>query len=303
MALRPRPSASAISSRYGSQALALARARGTVAWVGGHRRNGVLAGRSRWTPPAWWPVLTDPGRWTPPVWWPVLAATPWPAAAPAHRDPGRLQIGARRLAADRRWPARCGAATIPVARAPGLAAVCCRPRRCSCRRRNIGSSPASTSRLLRVVAGFRGSASRWTPPAWWPVLSSSGRWTPPVWWPVLAATPGVGPPAPDGIGIPAAFRYALAVSRRTAVAGSMRRSDHPSRPSASTCCCLSSPKTLLMPAKEHAFPAAVNVSAATCGGRFSGVHEWPVLGVHRGGAARSGPQTAGARCSPLAKEA
>ena len=29
-------------------------------------------------------------------------------------------------------------------------------------------------------------------------------------------------------------------------------------------------------------PAAVNVSAATRGGRFSGVHQWPVLGVHRG---------------------
>ena len=37
-----------------------------------------------------------------------------------------------------------------------------------------------------------------------------------------------------------------------------------------------------MAAKEHAFPAGVNVSAATCGGRFSGVHQWPVLGVHRG---------------------
>src|ERR1700687_5442792 len=62
----------------------------------------------------------------------------------------------------------------------------------------------------------------------------------------------------------------------------MRRSDHPSRPSASTCCCLLSPKTLLMAAKEHAFLADVNVSAATCGGRFSGFHQWPVLGVHRG---------------------
>src|SRR3954467_12717599 len=62
----------------------------------------------------------------------------------------------------------------------------------------------------------------------------------------------------------------------------MRRSDHPGRPSASTCCCLLSPKTWLMAAKEHAFPAGVNVSAATCGGRFSGVHQWPVLGVHRG---------------------
>ena len=40
----------------------------------------------------------------------------------------------------------------------------------------------------------------------------------------------------------------------------MRRSDHPSRPSATIWCCLSSPKTLLMPAREHAFLAGVNVS-------------------------------------------
>src|SRR5712691_5367172 len=62
----------------------------------------------------------------------------------------------------------------------------------------------------------------------------------------------------------------------------MRRSDHPSRPNARTCCCLVSPKTLLMAASEPAFLAGVNVSAATCGGRFSGVHQWPVFGVHRG---------------------
>jgi len=37
-----------------------------------------------------------------------------------------------------------------------------------------------------------------------------------------------------------------------------------------------------MAAREHAFPAGVNVSAATCGDRFSGVDQWPLLGVHRG---------------------
>jgi phage/plasmid-associated DNA primase len=37
-----------------------------------------------------------------------------------------------------------------------------------------------------------------------------------------------------------------------------------------------------MAAKEQVFLAGVNVSAATCGGRFSGVPHWPVLGVHRG---------------------
>jgi hypothetical protein len=62
---------------------------------------------------------------------------------------------------------------------------------------------------------------------------------------------------------PAAFRYALAVSRRTPVACSMRLSDHPSRPSATTCCLLSSLKTLLIPAQEHDSRAFVNVSATT----------------------------------------
>src|SRR6266436_774318 len=78
------------------------------------------------------------------------------------------------------------------------------------------------------------------------------------------------------------------VSRRTASACSMRRSDHPSRPSARICCCLVSSKTLLMPATELAFRPDVNVSIATGNGRFSAVDQWPVLGVHRGvGAAAS----------------
>src|SRR6266851_4947000 len=38
-----------------------------------------------------------------------------------------------------------------------------------------------------------------------------------------------------------------------------------------------------MPTKDHTVLAGVNVSVATwCRGRFSGVHQWPVLGVHRG---------------------
>src|SRR5271167_2135947 len=45
----------------------------------------------------------------------------------------------------------------------------------------------------------------------------------------------------------AAFRYAPAVSRRTPVTCWMRRSDHPSRPRAKTCCFFSSFKTLAMP--------------------------------------------------------
>src|SRR5713101_6112409 len=38
-----------------------------------------------------------------------------------------------------------------------------------------------------------------------------------------------------------------------------------------------------MPTRDHTVLAGVNVSVATwCDGRFSGVHQWPVLGVHRG---------------------
>src|SRR5436305_6619879 len=62
----------------------------------------------------------------------------------------------------------------------------------------------------------------------------------------------------------------------------MRRSDHPSRPSARICCCLSLSKTLLMPVTELAFRPDVNVSIATGNGRFSAVDQWPVLGVHQG---------------------
>ena len=62
---------------------------------------------------------------------------------------------------------------------------------------------------------------------------------------------------------PAAFRYALAVSRRTDVSSSIRLSDQPSRPSATTCCRFSSLKTLAIPAQEHDSRAFVNVSTAT----------------------------------------
>src|SRR5438105_1992984 len=54
-------------------------------------------------------------------------------------------------------------------------------------------------------------------------------------------------PHPPGgrTAISAARRYALAVSRRICAALSMRRNDHPSRPSAMTCCFFPSLKTLL----------------------------------------------------------
>jgi hypothetical protein len=52
--------------------------------------------------------------------------------------------------------------------------------------------------------------------------------------------------APDARkAMPAAFKYPAAVSRRTPVLRWMRRSDHPNRPKAMTCCFFSSLKTLL----------------------------------------------------------
>src|SRR5713226_2488221 len=68
------------------------------------------------------------------------------------------------------------------------------------------------------------------------------------------------PQAPGGrTPIPAALRYAPAVSRRTPVACSMRRKGHPSFPSAMTCCFFSSLKTLLMPTEPTRAPIGVNV--------------------------------------------
>src|SRR5215217_920283 len=83
--------------------------------------------------------------------------------------------------------------------------------------------------------------------------------------------------------MPAAFIYALAVSRRTPVACSMRRKDQPSRPKAIICCRLSALNTLLMAPEATCLAGDVNVPARLLlYGRFCGVHEWPLLGVHRG---------------------
>lgn len=61
---------------------------------------------------------------------------------------------------------------------------------------------------------------------------------------------------------PAAFRYALAVSRRTPVAASMRRSDHPSRPNPNTCCCLPGSKTFPMAMERGTTPCSPSTSRA-----------------------------------------
>ena len=72
-------------------------------------------------------------------------------------------------------------------------------------------------------------------------------------------------------GIPAARRYSPAVTRCTPVARPIRVSVQPSRPSASTCCCLSCSKTLPIPAKDYTSIAFVNVSAGSINCRFLGV--------------------------------
>src|ERR1017187_5754341 len=68
---------------------------------------------------------------------------------------------------------------------------------------------------------------------------------------VITSLAGFGSRRPHPLGgrtaIPAVFRYALAVSRRILVACWIRRSDHPSRPRAKTCCFFFSFKTLAMP--------------------------------------------------------
>lgn len=69
--------------------------------------------------------------------------------------------------------------------------------------------------------------------------------------------------------MPAALRYALAGSRRTPVSSWIRRSGHPRRPSATTCCFFSSLKTLPIRARSHAPPPFVNVSSPQL--------RWPVF--------------------------
>jgi len=116
-----------------------------------------------------------------------------------------------------------------------------------------------------VVAGFGASVSVDTPP----VVAGFGGHT-------------SGRPPRTRTATLAALRQALAVSRRTPVASSIRRSDQPSRPSARTCCLFSSPKTLAIPAVDHAPPAFVNVSVrlllvagfqVSLNGRFLGVSQ------------------------------
>ncbi len=89
---------------------------------------------------------------------------------------------------------------------------------------------------------------------------------------VITSLAGFGSHRPQPLGgrtaIPAAFRYAPAVSRRIPVACWMRRSDQPSRPRAKTCCFFSSFKTLAMPTEP------TSLRGNQCPGRYS---RWPVF--------------------------
>ena len=75
-------------------------------------------------------------------------------------------------------------------------------------------------------------------------------------------------------------------AQRTDFFHSIRRSDHPRRPSARTCCPFSLAKTLLMPSRNVQFPAGVNVS-----GRYP---KWPVFKC---------PLMAGFGCPPRGRAA
>src|SRR5450759_4450012 len=98
---------------------------------------------------------------------------------------------------------------------------------------------------------------------------------------VITSLAGFGARRPHPLGgrtaIPAVFRYALAVSRRILVACWIRRSDHPSRPRAKTCCFFSSFKTLAMSTEATSLRRSQCPDMATVG-RFSGDTHWPVLG-------------------------
>jgi hypothetical protein len=78
------------------------------------------------------------------------------------------------------------------------------------------------------------------------------------------------------IGTAALRRYALAVSRRTPISASMRRSGHPSRPSAITCCRFASLKTLAIPDGDSLRRRRrQRLARSLTTGRFSGVHQCP----------------------------
>jgi hypothetical protein len=86
------------------------------------------------------------------------------------------------------------------------------------------------------------------------------------------------PHAPGGrTAIPAAFRYAPAVSRRTPVSCSMRRSGDPSRPRGNHLLFCRFAQDVAHIDEGYMPHAEINVPGLTPVGRFSDPH-WPVLG-------------------------
>ena len=137
------------------------------------------------------------------------------------------------------------------------------------------------------VGGHLHAGGRFCPPgsvdtsAWWPVLPrpvgghlrGGGRF-----WGQTRGTPrGAHRDARRR-------RYALAVSRRTPCP--LDTPQRPSQsPSATTCCRLSWLNTFAIPARDHGPTPSSTSRSASSGGRFSGVHQWPVLGDYRGDSA------------------
>ena len=114
----------------------------------------VLPARSRWTPAPKWPVLTGQSRWTPPAGkLPVLPSLRSGALGRAPESP-RLSDSRSRSPGAHRSSAGCARASNRDGPVRGSAVVWCRPRRCSCRRQNLRSAPASTSRPCQLIAGF-----------------------------------------------------------------------------------------------------------------------------------------------------
>ena len=148
MALRPRLTASVITSRNGSQALALgARPGGLSPCPGSVDTSSEMAGLDppeSVDTPCVVAGFAGPGSVDTSPEMAGFEARLGPAAPTAHRHPGGLEIPAGRLAADRRSLPRSAAATSPAAPAPILAASCRRSRRCSSRRRNTTPTPPAS---------------------------------------------------------------------------------------------------------------------------------------------------------------
>src|SRR4051795_11078923 len=79
----------------------------------------------------------------------------------------------------------------------------------------------------------------------------------------------------------------------------MRRSDHPNRPSAITCCFLSSLKTLLTLTQGNS-RVRINVLDQTFVGRFSSDNHWPHLSDYRGSRISPHSERAEAKLQPRA---